>query len=121
MRLLANENLPGEAVDALRRQGHDVAWIRTDAPGLSDEGVLGWAARDGRLLVTLDKDFGQLAFRVGLPAGCGVLLLRVRASSSAHIARAVVGALGSRDDWAGHFSVVDGDRIRMTPLALDRT
>ena len=37
MRLLANENFPAEAVDALRSAGHDVAWVRTDAPGSDRE------------------------------------------------------------------------------------
>jgi len=36
MRILANENFPGDAVAALRLHGHDVAWVRTDAPGSSD-------------------------------------------------------------------------------------
>jgi len=33
MRLLTNENFPLDAVEALRSAGHDVAWVRTDAPG----------------------------------------------------------------------------------------
>jgi hypothetical protein len=43
VRILANENFPGEAVDALRYRGHDVVWIRTDAPGSKDRAVLEWA------------------------------------------------------------------------------
>jgi len=38
--LLADENIPGDAVDALRRAGHDVAWVRLDAPGSVDRDVL---------------------------------------------------------------------------------
>jgi hypothetical protein len=51
MRLLANENFPGDAVDALRARGHDVAWVRTDAPGSSDRQVL--AAHPGEIGVLL--------------------------------------------------------------------
>jgi hypothetical protein len=40
LRILANENIPGEAVEILRRLGHDVVWIRTYAPGSSDEAIL---------------------------------------------------------------------------------
>ncbi len=40
MRILANENFLADAVSALRDHGHDVAWIRTDSPGISDEEVL---------------------------------------------------------------------------------
>jgi hypothetical protein len=37
MRFLANENFPRAAVEALRIEGHDTGWIRTDAPGATDE------------------------------------------------------------------------------------
>lgn len=40
MRFLANENFPFDAVESLRQQGHDVVWIRTDSPGISDPEVL---------------------------------------------------------------------------------
>lgn len=36
MRLLANENFPKEAVEALQQRGHDVVWVRTHCPGISD-------------------------------------------------------------------------------------
>jgi predicted nuclease of predicted toxin-antitoxin system len=56
MRFLANENFPRAAVEALRADGHDVSWIRTDAPGISDDAVLTRAHADGRVLLTFDKD-----------------------------------------------------------------
>jgi predicted nuclease of predicted toxin-antitoxin system len=116
MRLLANENFPGDAVEALRGRGHDVAWIRTDAPGTSDVEVLAHAQRENRIVVTFDKDFGELAFRARLPASSGIILLRISTPSAAHVTRVVVAAIESRTDWAGHFSVVEDNRIRMTPL-----
>lgn len=116
MRVLANENVPGEAVEALRRRGHDVAWVRSDRPGSSDRDVLQWAQVEGRVLVTFDKDFGELAFRLGLPASSGIVLFRIRAKSPAHMAQMAIAAFEARTDWAGHFSVVEDDRIRMTPF-----
>ena len=64
MRLLANENFPRIAVEALRARGHDVAWVRTDIPGASDQDVIHRAVAENRVLVTFDKDFGELAFRL---------------------------------------------------------
>jgi excisionase family DNA binding protein len=61
MRPLANENIPGVAVSALAADGHDVVWVRTVAPGAPDVEVLAWAARESRILLTFDKDFGELA------------------------------------------------------------
>jgi predicted nuclease of predicted toxin-antitoxin system len=58
MRFLANENFPGAAVVALGADGHDVVWVRVAAPGMRDPDVLAWAAREGRILLTFDKDFG---------------------------------------------------------------
>jgi len=60
MRLLANENIPGDAVTALRAAGHDVAWVRSDAPGSSDRDVLAPAMSENRILLTFDKGFGEL-------------------------------------------------------------
>ena len=116
MHILANENFPGDAVEALRARGHDVAWVRTDAPGSSDPQVLAQAQSQGRILVTFDKDFGELAFRSGLPASSGIVLFRISAATSQHVARVAVAALESRTDWQGHFAVVEDDRIRLSSL-----
>jgi predicted nuclease of predicted toxin-antitoxin system len=116
MKLLANENFPGEAVEALRQEGHDVAWVRTESPGARDDAVLARAQTEQRILVTFDKDFGELAFRAGLPAACGVILFRISAPSAIHVVQAAVAALESRQDWDGHFSVIEDGKIRMTAL-----
>jgi predicted nuclease of predicted toxin-antitoxin system len=116
VRILANENFPGEAVTVLRERGHDVVWVRTDAPGSSDQEVLEQAQAQGRLVITFDKDFGEMAFRWGLPASSGIILFRISTSSPAYVARIAVAVLEARTDWAGHFGVVEEDRIRMTPM-----
>ena len=71
MRFLADENFLGVAVKTLRQQGHDVVWMQTHAPGSSDVDVLAIAEAENRILLTFDRDFGELAFRAGLPAICG--------------------------------------------------
>ena len=119
MRLLADENFPLDAVEALRADGHDVAWIREDLRGTSDNVILIRAQEENRIVVTFDKDFGELAFRSKLPAQSGVILFRVTPKSSQYIAQAAVQALASRDNWAGHFSVVEDNRIRMTSLTQE--
>ena len=116
LRILANENFPGAAVQALRARGHDVGWVRTDAPGSSDVDVLARAVSEARILITFDKDYGELAFRAGLSTVSGVVLFRIRPVSPQHVAPRSVAALESRSDWAGHFSVVEAHRVRMTAL-----
>jgi predicted nuclease of predicted toxin-antitoxin system len=116
MRILANENVAGDVVGELRNRGHDVAWVRVTAPGSPDETVLSLAQRQQRVLVTFDKDFGELVFARGAAASCGVVLLRLTAPSAAALANIVADAIDGRDDWAGSFSVVEPHRIRMQAL-----
>ena len=115
MRLLIDEDLPRGMAEALRRLGYDVAHIRGDAPGSTDEQVLSRATAEGRVLVTADKDFGDLVFGAGLGAGSGIILLRLRGSLEARTA-ALVAAAEARDDWTGVFAVVTDGGVRARPL-----
>ena len=117
MRILADENFPGIAVEELRKRGHNVVWVRTEKPGIGDRVILEWAQTEERLLVTLDKDFGELAFGRDLAAQCGVVLFRMKISNPRTGSMRIVDILESRSDWAAHFSVVEDDRIRMRPLS----
>ena len=93
MRFLADENFPGDAVTSLRTSGQDVLWIRTDAPGITDQDVLSRSLEDARVLLTFDKDFGELAWRCGLPATCGIVLFRLPALSPTSVGKVIA------DDW----------------------
>jgi predicted nuclease of predicted toxin-antitoxin system len=116
MRFLANENVPGPVVRQLRQLGHDVVWVKEDLRGEEDRKILAWAQSDQRVTVTCDTDFGELAFRSGLPATCGVVLLRIPWTNPITDNAFVVSMLTSRDDWAGAFAVVERDRVRLRPL-----
>lgn len=116
MRFLANENFPGQAVTALRDSGHDVAWVRTDEPGSPDTEVLARAVRENRILLTFDKDFGELAWRSRLPASCGIVLFRLPMPPASNVGGVIASIVTARRDWSAHFSVVEPGRIRMRPL-----
>ena len=116
MRLCVNENVAEACATALRKAGHDVLWIREADPGSSDAAVLSRAQAEQRLLITFDKDFGDLVFHRGLAASHGVILLRISQPSATVLAQRVVALLASRTDWEGHYSVVEEHSIRMRPL-----
>ena len=116
MRLCANENLPEDCIARLRQDGHDVLWIREAAPRISDGDVLARAHDENRLLITFDKDFGELVFKRGAKASHGIVLFRIAQPSAAVVAARVAAVLASRDDWSGHFSVVEDFAVRMRPL-----
>lgn len=116
MRILANENIANTVIQDLRRQGHEVLSVKESMCSERDELILAKAQEEQWLVVTQDKDFGELAFRSRLPATCGIVLFRLSGPDPESDNRRVLEVLQSRTDWAGHFSVVTDTRIRMRPL-----
>jgi len=116
MRLLADENVPTPVVLGLRDAGHDVVWVREIARGMPDIDVLAMATEDQRLLITADKDFGELVFREGLATASGVVLIRARTAGPGALVGLVLEALQTREEWGGSFSVIEDDRVRTIEL-----
>ena len=59
MKFLADECVDAGLVNALRVAGYDAIFVGDAAKGILDEQVLAMAAREGRILLTEDKDFGE--------------------------------------------------------------
>ena len=116
MRILANENFPGPLIQELRRRGHDVASVKELMRGADDRAVLARAQDESRLVVTFDKDFGELAYRFALPASSGVILFRLSGASPEIDNARALAALETGIEWMGSFAVVTNDRIRVRPL-----
>lgn len=116
MRYLANENFPGAAVARMLDAGCDIVWVRTAAPGMRGREVLDWARREGRVLLTFDKDFGELARTSPPPANCGVVLFRVPLTSPQDVGQRLADMQAARTDGAGHFSVIEPGRVRMRTI-----
>jgi predicted nuclease of predicted toxin-antitoxin system len=76
MRFLANENFPLPSVQRLRQAGHDVSAISEISPGVKDFVVLSRASEEQRIVLTFDRDYGELIYRLGLPAPFGVIYFR---------------------------------------------
>ncbi|HZZ42759.1 MAG TPA: DUF5615 family PIN-like protein [Tepidisphaeraceae bacterium] len=115
MKLLADENISRQIVEQLRRLGHQVLWASESAAGADDSDWLETGEREGRLLITDDKDFGELVFRQQL-ASAGVILLRMhRLSLSQKLSRleSLWPQILSRPP--GSFVVVTDHSIRVRP------
>ena len=117
MRIMADENFPRPALEALRRAGWDVFSIAEECPGASDEEVAALCADQQRILLTFDKDFGELIFHRGLSAGSGVVLFRITPNSPEEAAVVALALVESQPDLRGFFCVVTRDRIRVRPLS----
>lgn len=113
MRLLVDDGVDVAIVSRLRADGHDVTYVAELAPGATDSAVLELAASDERLLLTADKDFGELVFRQRR-AACGVLLVRLPGVASSARSDAVASALADHgDEMANAFSVVSPGLVRI--------
>ena len=77
MRLLVNENVTGTVIEELRQRGHDVFSVKESMRAAKDDVILAHAQAEQRILITYDKDFGELAFRGQLPSTSGVILFRL--------------------------------------------
>jgi predicted nuclease of predicted toxin-antitoxin system len=117
MRFLANENVPGLAIEALRAAGHDVVWLYEGPHGLEDPVILSRAQRDKRIVITFDKDFGELVYRGGVDASAGVVLFRIATRSPREAAEKILRELTEHADvLPGHFTVVGEQRVRVVEL-----
>ena len=106
MNLVANEGVDRPVVERLRQDGHDVVYVAELSPSITDEEVLQQANARSAVLLTADKDFGELVFRQGL-VHSGVVLLRL--AGLANVTKAEIVAEVCRDRTAeliGAFSVV---------------
>jgi len=113
LKLVCDEGVERPIVDALRAEGHDVSYVAELQPGISDDEVLELAATDEAVVVTTDKDYGELVFRQGRVHD-GVVLLRLHGLTNEEKARlAVQGIREHGTQLAGAFAVIDGNRIRI--------
>jgi predicted nuclease of predicted toxin-antitoxin system len=116
VKLLVNENIPLASVAALRDAGHDVASITEDSPGIPDEVVMQRAHAENRIVVTFDRDYGELMFRRRLPRPAGVLYLRFLPSTPLEPAAYIAQLIADKIELEGRFTTADRYQVRQRPL-----
>jgi predicted nuclease of predicted toxin-antitoxin system len=114
MKFLADANIPGLLVQALTSLGHEVFWAYL-VPRTPDVELIEEAESERRVVITLDKDFGELVFKRG--HSVGVVLIRLRDTSLKETVSVVMNLVASEGDNLHRlFCVVENARIRRTPL-----
>lgn len=117
MRFLADENVPAPTIRLLRSAGLVVESIAEVSPGSPDERVLAHARENGQILITFDRDFGELVYHRGAPVPAGILYLRLPQIDASLPAQAILQLLQLPDIiLEGRFTVVDSDKVRQRPL-----
>lgn len=78
IKLLADENFPSASIDFLNLSGFDTRSILKQNPGISDKEIILLANQEDRLILTFDRDFGQLVFKEGVVAESGIFYFRLQ-------------------------------------------
>ena len=113
MRFLADESCDFAIVRALRENGYDVLAVSEITPRANDSQVIKFAVRENRILLTEDKDFGQLVFAYRQKA-MGVIFLRFPTLARGQITKDVVRLVKQQGEkLIGSFVVVQPGRIRI--------
>ena len=113
MRFTADEGLDRQIVQRLRSDGHEVLYVAELDPGIGDEFVLEMANAAGALLLTADKDFGELIFRQKR-ASHGVCLIRLAGLDPLKKAEIVSVAIRDHGHQMGSaFTVVSSTNVRI--------
>ena len=116
MRFLADECCDRELVLALRSAGHDVRYAAETDRGSSDSMLLEMSVSDDRILLTEDKDFGDLAIRRALPV-VGVVLVRISSADASKNGRVVLVLANAGERLSGSYTVIQAKKVRFRPLA----
>src|SRR5688572_10218330 len=111
MKYLADENFPNTALKRLQEVGIDIISIPSELKRSSDRAVLDLATSDQRIVVTFDKDFGELLFRRAAGA-IGVVLFRLSPAGRDWVVHRTCEVLRSTHNFEGSLTVVELDRIR---------
>jgi predicted nuclease of predicted toxin-antitoxin system len=114
MKLLLDTCVWGGAVKILRESGHDVVWAGDWQEDPGDEEILARAYQENRILVTLDKDFGELAIVREKPHSGIVRLVNLAAKQQGIVCQRVV-ELYEKDLQSGAIVTVEPGRVRIRP------
>jgi len=120
LKFIADVNVEKAVVDFLRTEGYDVKWPPDFDREMSGESLLKLANKERRILVTNDKDFGELAF-LQRQLSAGVILIRVKEQKTSDKVKLVRKVLKDhRDKLLNHFVVASKTKFRFIPMEVIR-
>ena len=119
MQIFADENVPRLMVTWLSSRGHDLLYAAEVEPGALDQQWLRRAEEEGRVILTSDKDFGDLIFRDRPTSGCVILLRLDELRVAERLARLEEGWDLMEADPAGKFFVISVRKVRVRNLDTD--
>ena len=114
MKLILDENAPRTLVEYLRKEKYDLIWIREYRRGLADEKIVRLSSIENRIIITFDKDFGELIYRKNMNPP-GIILLRIADNNQCQNKLSMF-LKTFKDKIEGYFSVITEKKIRIRKL-----
>lgn len=117
MDFLANENFPLSSVRFLREAGHRVVSIIQEAPGSKDRDILKRAHNERLIILTFDRDYGELIYRFQALLPAGVVYFRFAPATPFEPAEILINAMERTGlSIMGKFTIVERGRVRQRSL-----
>jgi predicted nuclease of predicted toxin-antitoxin system len=114
---LANENIPLDSVHLLRRAGHHVLSISEKHAGMKDVDVLKRAVKDKSIILTFDRDYGELIFKYPKLIPVGLVYFRFDPTTPEEPASILLKILKQKNiHLLKQFTIIEDDRIRQRTL-----
>ncbi len=113
MKFIADECIDWQIIDLLRKIGYEILYVPEIEPGISDKKVLDIANKESAVLITADKDFGELVFRQNRVTS-GIILIRL-AGLQPDIKAAITAAAikEHREEISNNFMVITSETVRI--------
>ena len=116
MKILADESVDHPVFKFLQEKGFNIKHISFIGGGVADQDVLDMAWRQKRILLSVDKDFGELAFRAKKPSH-GIVLYRLSGLSNREKAEIIFKVFNERkSEIENNFVVVSKSQVRIRKL-----
>lgn len=110
VKFIADEGFSFPIASILREKGYDVQWIGDIAPGVDDEKIFEISQKEGRVILTEDKDFGELATS-------GIILLRIEPDQKELREKKVLEFFKEfSDKLKGYLVVIDKQKFRFRKI-----
>jgi predicted nuclease of predicted toxin-antitoxin system len=114
MKLLLDACVWGGTRNELEGSGHDVEWAGDWPEDPGDEEILAQAHNEGRILVTLDKDFGEMAIVRGIPHSGILRLVNLAAREQGSMCVRIIAKYG-KELQSGAIITAEPGRLRIRP------
>ena len=121
MDFLANENFPLLSFRLLREVGHRVVSIIQEAPGSKDEDILRRAHTEKLIILTFDRDYGELIYRHRAFPPAGVVYFRFAPATPAEPSEILINLINEIHlALSDKFTIIERGRVRQRSLSVDQ-